>query len=148
MTAVGEFTDTRLYEEIQRFYARQMRLLDEGAVAEWAATFTEDGVFAAQAAPAPVAGRSAIEAAAGQSARSLAAQHVQHRHWLGMLDIEVRADETILARSYALVVQTPHGGQASIRFSCTCEDTLVRAEGRILVRNRYVTRDDLARAQA
>lgn len=144
MTAVEQFTDTRLYEEIQRFYARQMRLLDEGAVADWAATFTEDGVFAAQATPTPVVGRSAIEAGAATSALSLAEQHVRHRHWLGMVDVEARADETIVVRSYALVVQTPLGGQATIRFSCTCEDVLVRVEGHLLVRSRYVTRDDLA----
>jgi 3-phenylpropionate/cinnamic acid dioxygenase small subunit len=146
MTGVEELTVvTTPYEEVQRFYARQMRLLDEGEVTEWAATFTEDGVFAAQAQPAPVRGRAAIEAAAGVSARSLAQDNARHRHWLGMLDIEVRADETIIARSYALVVRIARGGQATIRFSCTCEDVLVRDGERILVRARHVTRDDLER---
>jgi 3-phenylpropionate/cinnamic acid dioxygenase small subunit len=56
--------DQKVYEQVQQFYARQMRCLDEGKVTEWAATFTADGVFAANAHPEPFRGRGAIEAGA------------------------------------------------------------------------------------
>ncbi|RMI43208.1 nuclear transport factor 2 family protein [Actinomadura harenae] len=136
-----------LYEEVQQFYARQMRLLDEHAVAEWAETFTPDGVFATQVDTTPAKGRHAIEAAAGEAASRRAAEGVRDRHWLGMLDVEEQPDGTITARSYALVVRTPLGGRSAIQASCTCSDVLVRAGGRLQVRTRYVTRDDLSAGQ-
>ncbi|MFD1046811.1 nuclear transport factor 2 family protein, partial [Kibdelosporangium lantanae] len=39
------------YQEVQHFYARQMRALDEGQVADWARTFEQDGVFDANGLP-------------------------------------------------------------------------------------------------
>jgi 3-phenylpropionate/cinnamic acid dioxygenase small subunit len=137
--------DALLYAEVQHFYARQMRLLDEGAVHEWAQTFTDDGVFAANAHPRPCEGRAAIEAAARQSAQELARDRVQRRHWLGMLQVDDRPDGSILARSYALIVSTPQGGQAAVHLSCACDDVLVREYGTLRVQRRQVYRDDLPR---
>ncbi|WP_234425673.1 nuclear transport factor 2 family protein, partial [Streptomyces kebangsaanensis] len=48
--------------EVQDFYARQMRLLDEGRAEEWAETFTEDGVFEQNVKPEPWRGRAEIVA--------------------------------------------------------------------------------------
>jgi len=138
--------DTALYCEIQNFYGRQMRLLDSAAVEDWAATFTEDGVFAANGHPQPHQGRDAIERGARQAASALAAQGVQRRHWLGMLDMAQNADGTVSARTYALIIETPQGGQSHVQLSCTCDDLLVREAGRLLVRHRQVQRDDLPRS--
>ncbi|MBV6695851.1 nuclear transport factor 2 family protein [Kitasatospora aureofaciens] len=132
-----------LYEEVQHFYGRQMRHLDEGAVTEWAATFTEDGVFAANARPHPQEGRSAIEQGAREAAARLAAAGVQHRHWLGMLEVAEQPDGTVLAKTYALIIATPEGGSAAVHLSCRCEDQLVRVAGELKVRHRQVYRDDL-----
>ncbi|MFE4519374.1 nuclear transport factor 2 family protein [Kitasatospora sp. NPDC056783] len=132
-----------LYEEVQHFYGRQMRHLDEGEVAEWAATFTEDGVFAANARPHPQEGRPAIEQGAREAARRLAEAGVRHRHWLGMLEVTERPDGSLLARTYALIVATPRGGPAAVHLSCDCEDELVRVGGELKVRHRRVRRDDL-----
>lgn len=141
----AESTGSALYLEVQQFYGRQMHLLDEADVAGWAATFTEDGVFAANAHPEPQVGRAAIEKSAHSAARALADQKIQRRHWLGMLDVSEREDGTILARTYALVINTPRGGQAAVHLSTSCDDILVREQGRLLVRHRQVLRDDLPR---
>ncbi|GGS05465.1 hypothetical protein GCM10010269_50450 [Streptomyces humidus] len=136
--------DTLLYLEIQHFYGRQMRHLDSGAVEEWARTFTEDGVFTANAHPEPQRGRAAIEAGARKAAAQLAADGVQRRHWLGMLQVDPGPDGSVVARTYALITSTAQGGQAGIQLSCTCDDVLVREDGQLKVRHRRVFRDDLA----
>ncbi|WP_433170093.1 nuclear transport factor 2 family protein [Actinoallomurus sp. CA-150999] len=140
---IGDVADTRVYQEVQHFYGRQMRLLDEGAVTAWAETFTEDGVFAANGHPAPSVGRAAIEAGARKAVEALVEQGIQRRHWLGMLEVAERGDGAVVARTYALIVSTPRGGRAAVHLSCTCEDVLVREDGRLLVRHREVNRDDL-----
>lgn len=134
---------TALHQEVQHFYSRQMHHMDSGDAAEWAATFTEDGVFTANAHPAPTRGRAQIEAGARKTARELAEQGLQRRHWLGMLQVDEDADGRIVARSYALIIETPVGGQAAVRLSCTCDDLLVRVDGRLLVQRREVRRDDI-----
>ncbi len=133
-----------LYRQIQQFYARQMQLLDSGAAEEWAATFTPDGVFSANAHPEPAKGREAIAAGARTAVAQLAAEQVVHRHWLGMLDVRPQNDGTVSARSYALVIRIPRGGMPVLWRSCVCEDVLVRDGAGWLVRERRVTRDDLA----
>src|SRR5262245_64819497 len=85
-----------LYQEIQHFYARQMRFLDNGMATEWAQTFTEDGVFLANAHPEPQSGRVQIEAAARKTSMQLAEQGVQRRHWLGMLEVSEEPDGSVL----------------------------------------------------
>ncbi len=137
-------TEAELYAEIQQFYARQMQLLDSGNAAAWADTFTEDGVFAANARPEPARGRETIRAAAAQAKAQHAEQGLQIRHWLGMLDVDAQPDGSALVRSYALIICTPRGGQAVVQLSTSCEDVLVRgADGDWLVSDRKVVRDDL-----
>ncbi|MFJ9008914.1 nuclear transport factor 2 family protein [Streptomyces canus] len=138
--------DTALYQEVLHFYARQMRSLDEGNVAEWAETFTEDGVFGANAHPRPQVGRAAIRQGAAEATRRLAEQGVQRRHWLGMLEVSRNADGSVTALSYAQVLATSQGGKAELELSCSCEDLLVREGDRLLVRRRQVYRDDLPRS--
>jgi len=134
---------TELHQEVQHFYARQMLHLDNGHAVEWAATFTEDGVFAANAHPQPTQGRAQIESGAREAARKLAEQGLQRRHWLGMLQVDEDVDGHITARSYALIIETPVNGQAALRLSCTCDDVLVRVDGRLQVLRREVHRDDI-----
>ncbi len=137
--------ENALYTEIRQFYAYQMQLLDQRACEEWAATFTEDGVFAANGLPEPSKGRANIAAAATAARARLAEAGIEHRHWLDMLVVDQQDDGTVRTRSYALVIQIPRGGQPELHRSTVCEDVLVRAEdGSLLVRDRRVTRDDLA----
>lgn len=129
------------YQQIQSFYARQMRLLDDGRTEEWAGTFTEDGVFTAG--PRSVRTRSAIAAGAAEAAADFAKKRVRRRHWLGMVSASTQPDGTVRAECYALVITTPVGGQPTIGASTTCDDVLVEEDGEWKVRERMVVRDDL-----
>jgi hypothetical protein len=142
--AVQHAVSPEVYVEIQQFYARQMQLLDEARTHEWAETFTDDGVFAANAHPEPVRGRQEIAAASTKARAALKAAGLQHRHWLGMLDAKTTEDGGIIAHSYAVVVETPRGGTPMIKHSTHCADLLVHDGAQWLVRRRQITRDDLA----
>lgn len=135
--------EATVYPQIHHFYARQMRLLDEGRTAEWAATFEADGVFDANGHPEPIRGREMIESGARKASEQLAADGVQRRHWLGMLEVAERPDGTLYAQTYALILSTPKGGEPSVHMSTTCADVLVRDGESLLVRHRTVRRDDL-----
>jgi 3-phenylpropionate/cinnamic acid dioxygenase small subunit len=135
--------EERLHAEIYQFYARQMQAMDRGDAHGWAATFTSDGVFAANAFPNPVRGRTALAAAAGKAAEESARDGVVRRHWLGMLAIDPQDDGTVGVRCYALVFATRRGGVPELSRSTVCEDILVAGDGSWLVKERRVTRDDL-----
>src|SRR5437660_7716433 len=96
--------------EVQRFYAAQMQLLDDGRAEQWAGTFTDDGVFAADAWPEPARGRRAIAEGARKTTEDLARRGVRRRHWLGMPAITRSDGDTLAVRSYALVIETPRAG--------------------------------------
>lgn len=100
-------------------------------------------IFAANAQPEPVQGRQAIAAAAARARAALKAAGVMHRHWLGMLDVELLPDGTVRAGSYALVMETPRSGSPIVKHSTRCDDILVPRDGSWLVSRRMVTRDDL-----
>ncbi|MGH3415485.1 MAG: nuclear transport factor 2 family protein [Actinocrinis sp.] len=143
LEVAGPPVSADLYLEVQQFYAWQMRLLDDGLTAQWAETFTADGVFDANGHPHPVQGRHKIAAGALQARNALDAADVRHRHWLGMLTVTHQDDGDLLARSYAIVFEIPLGGTASLKFSTVCEDLLVRVGGVLKVKDRQVIRDDL-----
>jgi hypothetical protein len=140
---VNLLCSAELYQDVQHFYARQMQALDGGATAEWAETFASDGVFAAGGMPDPVQGREAIATGARQIADQFAEAGITRRHWIGMLTVTPQNDGTVHARSYALVLEIPRGGEVTARRSTLCDDVLVSASGTWLVRHRQVTRDGL-----
>ncbi|MEU5920012.1 nuclear transport factor 2 family protein [Streptomyces sp. NPDC047141] len=130
-----------VYVSVQRFYAEQMRHLDEGRAEEWAATFTEDGVFGQNAGPEPVRGRTAIAAAVRANQARLAADPQQRRHVFAMLTVDPAGDGAVRARSYAQVLVTRPGGPTVLHLSAVCEDELVPAAGGWAVRHRRVDHD-------
>ncbi|WP_020497292.1 nuclear transport factor 2 family protein [Sciscionella marina] len=139
-----ELSDSELlYLRVQSFYAWQMQLLDSGKVEDWADTFTEDGVFDAAGLPKPVSGRERIREGARRAAEDRVNSGVTHRHWLGMLTLERRADDAVFARSYALVIETLRGGIPTLHRSTVCEDVLVSNGSGWLIQKRLVSRDDL-----
>ena len=119
-----------------------MQLLDAGEARAWANTFTEDGVFEANAHPEPSMGRTVITAAVEAAHERLREMQEVRRHWLGMLTVDADGD-TLKVRSYAMIVATKKGESPYIAFSTLCEDTLVRDGESWLVKYRNVTRDDL-----
>ena len=133
--------DTGLYVEVQQFYARQMRLLDENAAAEWADTFAPDGVFHQNVAPAPVRGRDAIAVAAQRRVDELKASGLVRRHWLGMLEVDTRPDDTVWTRYYAFALSTSPDGEVQLYVSTVNEDVLHRSGDGWLVKDRRVVHD-------
>jgi hypothetical protein len=130
------------YAEFVRFYARQARLLDQGDTEGWALTFARDGVFRSPGRPAPVTGRKHIQDAVRPMADDLATGRIVRRHWAGMLEVELQPDGSAHALSYAQVVETPRGGESVLRRIGTCTDILIREDGRWVVQDRTVSRDD------
>ncbi|MFF8640907.1 nuclear transport factor 2 family protein [Streptomyces sp. NPDC015345] len=147
MTAVegsaGHIDTTALYVELQQFYGRHMRAMDEGRVADWTGDFTEDAVFRTNARPDPQTGRAAIADGAAVAARKLMEQGVLRRHCVSALEVGAGPDGTVVARTYAQLVRTPRDGASVLELFCTCEDVFVREEGRLRIRHRQVYRDDL-----
>jgi hypothetical protein len=137
--AVAPAVDPAAYAALQHFYARQMQLLDDERVEEWAATFTEDGVFGTDAFPQPAIGRAAIIAGATQAVARFASEGITRRHWMGMMSADVVGDG-LMVRSYALTYQANGDGTADLRFLNICLDRLVPAGDSWLVAERRVSR--------
>ncbi|MCX4766674.1 nuclear transport factor 2 family protein [Streptomyces sp. NBC_01275] len=127
------------YASLQQFYARQMRLLDEGEGQAWADTFTEDGVFDQSTFTEPVRGRAAIAAAVRD--RPGPPPGTVRRHWLGLPAAWRFPDGSVRSGYDALVVTTAAGGAPGIRLSTSCQDVLVADGDGWLVRHRYVGHD-------
>jgi hypothetical protein len=143
VTAAPVSAKADLHAQVSDFYARQMRLLDDGAADAWAETFTDNGTFIASGQQAATSGRAKLAAAARASQAELAAAGIVHRHWLSMITVDQGSDGTIRARCYALVIATQRGGDSVIHRSTTCDDVLLRDGDGFVVRSRSVTRDDL-----
>lgn len=129
-----------VYTEVQQFYAQHMHLLDVGDAAGWAATFTEDATVQLPGQP-PVRSRANLEAAVRANLAQMAERHETQRHWHGMVAVEPVGEDEVRVHCYALVFATRDGGDPRLHRACTCDDTLLRAGGRWLVRRRKVTRD-------
>ncbi|MFD4375005.1 nuclear transport factor 2 family protein [Streptomyces sp. NPDC058486] len=133
---------------IERFYAGHMQLLDGGAAAAWARTFTDDATFASPSMTEPVRGRDGIEAGARAAVAGRAAAGEVHRHWVTMTEVRPAAEgagDGIDAVSYVEILATPRGGAPRIELSCVMRDRLVRRDGALLVAERVITRDDRPR---
>ncbi|WP_432054877.1 nuclear transport factor 2 family protein [Streptomyces sp. bgisy022] len=139
-TESADSADPGIYLQVQRFYARQMQLLDDGRAEDWARTFVHDGVFAVGG--EAVRGVADIARAARRTTDRFAAEGITRRHWIGMLTVDGKPDE-VTARSYAVVLETPPDGDPVFRRSTVCTDILVREAGEWRVRHRTVTRDGL-----
>lgn len=144
--AAQEIATAEAFTEVQQLYGRHMRAMDDGEVAVWTSDFTEDAVFATNARPEPQRGRAEIARNATTAARRLEEEGVLRRHCVTTLDLRVAPDGTLVARTYALITRTVVGETSVLEFVCTCQDTLVRREGRLLITHRQVRRDDLQAA--
>ncbi|WP_405783672.1 nuclear transport factor 2 family protein [Streptomyces sp. NBC_00859] len=132
-----------LYAEIQQFYAHQMQLFDRHDSERWAATFTNGAVFVLPALDAPVCGRAALAASVRGNRERQERDGTQLRHWIGMLDVDVRPDGTLRTCAYALVYATPRGGTPVVSRVFVMRDELVGRCGAWHVRHRVVSRDGL-----
>ncbi|WP_228993435.1 nuclear transport factor 2 family protein [Streptomyces sp. DH8] len=139
--AADSFVPPELYTEIQQFYVRQLGLLDQTRIAEWAELFTEDAVFD-QITGVALQGRDVIRKQVLDRADEVVEKGLDYfRHWLGMLDVRPQDDGSLRVRAYSLAMHTPTGGALNIHASVVMEDVLVRQDGGWKVSHRNLTLD-------
>lgn len=129
------------YAAIIQFYAGHAQLLDAGRAEEWAEQFTEDGTFAQNVRPGVKQGRADIAAGMRKGIDALATRGLTRRHWFGMVAAEPVEPDVVRTRYYAVVFETPRGGEPRLYLSTTAEDVLERDGDGWLVRSRYITHD-------
>jgi 3-phenylpropionate/cinnamic acid dioxygenase small subunit len=133
-----------LTEEVNSFYARQYRLLDENRLEEWSETYTEDIVYSAanyKSVTKPRRGRAHLVESAKTLRAECESRNVLEKHWLGMSEIEEQDDGTIRVVSNILVLETSSDGPPALRTSSTAVDKLVRVNGTLQISERLTTRD-------
>jgi actinorhodin biosynthesis protein ActVIA len=130
-----------LYVEVQTFYARQMRALDSGKLADFAQSFTEDGVMRHLSRDDHVQGREAILAML--HAGLPAYEGFIPRHWFDKMLIEPIGEDVVRTDYYAMVTMTDVKGTVVLQPTCVVEDELARVDGALLLRSRVIHRDDL-----
>ncbi|MFJ9648679.1 nuclear transport factor 2 family protein [Streptomyces sp. NPDC004244] len=137
---------TTLYVEAQRFYARQVRLLDALRLDEFASTFTADGVFAAPPDVPTVLGRDGIAAALREAhTRRFGTEPVRCRHWFNMLQVEPGPEGTLLTSFYMLTMTSrPWDPAPVVGLSSVVDDVLVYEEGELRTRERRITHDHMS----
>jgi len=134
---------TELHSQVQHFYAHQMHHLDNRRFEEYAATFTEDGVFQHSPGAEPARGRAAIVRELVEFHKKFDGDPVRRRHWFNQIALEPQADGTVRSTVYALVVTVRPGGKPEINPSCTVHDVLVVDGDHIRLKSRLVTHDQV-----
>ncbi|SNT39798.1 nuclear transport factor 2 family protein [Rhodococcoides kyotonense] len=142
MTTATRTVDATTYSRILDFYARHVQTLDAGDAKQWAADFTEDGVFGQNVKPHPKVGRVDIEVGMQKGMDALAARGISRRHWFGMVTADPVDAHTVRTRYYATVFETTPDGEARVYLNTTAEDTLHVTDTSILVSRRLVTHDN------
>ncbi|WP_285502412.1 nuclear transport factor 2 family protein [Actinokineospora sp. NBRC 105648] len=130
------------YAEVQHFYARQMRLLDDRDFPAFAATFTEDGEFSHTPGHA-VSTRAGIVAELHEFHRRFDGDPVVRRHWFDMIVLDPAPGGALTASFYAYAITVRPGGDQVVGPSCLVRDVLVREAGQLRNRSRHVTQDRL-----
>jgi actinorhodin biosynthesis protein ActVIA len=136
--------NTHLYVEVQMFYAHQMPLLEDRRPQEYAATFTADAVIEHASGLFKLAGRREIAGGIGMSVETYGGK--AFRHWCDHLRVR-EAGEEIHARQTVIVSVTGESGLVTWEPSCTLDDVLIRQDGKLLVRQRFLRHDSAAMGQ-
>lgn len=134
--------DLGLLAEVHQLYGRQSHLIDEGAAAEWAATFTAAGEFHSPSYPEPVVGSAALTGFAHRFAENAAAAGEVHRHVLTNIAVAHAGGEELEVRAYLQIVATRIGGESRLVRLTTLTDRVVREDGQWRIARRTVRRDD------
>jgi hypothetical protein len=139
-----------LYRQLEHFYRRHWRFVDDGDVEACGRMFAEDAVLVRQAPPARMrerqaeperAGRDRIVAGLRRVTGQRAAGEGTRRHWMGQLTAERAGEDVVRTRFATLVIDTPGGGRPGLRTSAVVEDVLVRAGEDWQIRRRRIRHD-------
>ena len=128
---------------IRELYARYNACVDTGAYDEWAACFTEDGIFS----PAVESGGRAAIAALGKARYEARASQPweQPQHWNANLlfATESNAREAAAICYIARMVKMKASGEVVVNVLGMYRDRLAKVDGRWLFRSRTVSFDTL-----
>jgi ketosteroid isomerase-like protein len=130
---MGQRVSTDDYNAIADHFGRYCFHIDSGEAEEWAALYTEDGVFEGSATPQPLKGRAELKAFAEATFNN---SKGRMRHMVGNLNCVYGASrDEVTAKLYNYVTTwTPEGRPVL----AVCEVNLVRvADGWRLKRNAY-----------
>lgn len=119
--------------QVLQLYGRQAFAIDSGNGPEWAATFTEDGVFASPSYPAPVRGRAELTEFACRFPEATPGG----RHVMTNTHVTDIAPDSATVRSTLLVLGDDGGAPCVLRV-VTAEDSIDLSSGRPLVRHRTI----------
>ena len=139
ITAATLDPDT-LHTRAQRFYAAQMQRLDERDIEAYAETFTIDAEFSHTSDRPPSRTRAGIVEDLHEFHRRFADDPMQRRHWVGMIDLTLAEDGSIVSTAYCLVVKV-RPGQPPEFVSTVVHDVLVEINGKLFTRSRHVSYD-------
>jgi actinorhodin biosynthesis protein ActVIA len=131
-----------VYSTVDQFYALQMQALDDGDIAGWVETFTDDGVFVSNGLPDEVAGRDQLAKLGRETIDRLNDKGAIRRHFVFNVIIEPSSDGVLCTTCYVPVFDTVDG-VTSLTTSTVMRDELIMRDDGLLVRHRTVTRDDL-----
>lgn len=136
-----------IYVEVQKFYARQLPLLEERRVEEFVQTYTENGVFEHASGLFKLEGHTQMIGGITPSLERYGDS--VFRHWLGALQVSEAGDELYVGYT-AIVSVTDQNGRVTFEPSCRVNDVLVRRHGQLLVRSRVLQHDvaDMSRVWA
>lgn len=128
---------------VQLLYGRQSHSIDSGRSAEWAHTFTPDGVFDSPSYPEPEAGTAALTAFAQRFFDTAVDAQEKRRHVITDLAIEAVSDDELTVECYLQIMATPRGGETRLVRFTSVRDRLVRHDGQWRIQHRTVSRDNI-----
>ncbi|WP_117210711.1 nuclear transport factor 2 family protein [Allorhizocola rhizosphaerae] len=132
-------SNVELDYEVRAFYARQMRLLDNLQIVEYANTFTEDGWIEHAHRGEKAVGRETM--IAGMRAALPRYQGIVVRHWFDHLTFNRGENGDINVTYYTLVTRTDAAGNVTFEPTFTVDDALVWVDGELQTKSRYIVKD-------
>ncbi|GAA4668359.1 nuclear transport factor 2 family protein [Streptomyces chumphonensis] len=132
-----------LYSEVLHFYAHQMQSLDARRFEDYAASFTESGVFRHSPHAEPAVGRPAIVQELVDFHRKYDPATVRRRHWFNQIALTAQCDGTVKSTAYALVTTIRPGERPEINPSCLVHDVLAVEGTTVRVASRLITHDHI-----
>ncbi len=133
--------------QILDLYARQSHYVDEGQAADWARTYTVDGVFVSPTFQLVARGHQALEDFARNSHQAARDRGEQLRHHISAVVLEQVESGVVWARAYLMILATSRAGTRIDR-SMRLIDSLAKVDDAWLFTSREIVRDDANLAPA
>jgi len=134
--------DSTTVADIQLLYGRQSHAIDSGRAAEWAETFTANGVFDSPSYPEPEVGSDQLTAFAQRFFDSAIESNEKRRHVITNIAVNLVSVDELIVDCYLQIMATPRGGDTRLVRFTSVRDHVVRVDDRWRIQHRTVSRDD------